>query len=83
MAGHQHSVIAPRRAFFVGLAARWAQRRQSPRRRHLPEVRSLRKPNTEDNMTLKKAVFMILICAAFAYVVFWYWYGIHAAMMEH
>jgi hypothetical protein len=39
--------------------------------------------NSEDNMTLKKAVFVVLICASFAYVVFWYWYGIQGAMAEH
>ena len=34
-------------------------------------------------MTLKKAVFVVLICAGFAYVAFWYWYGIQGAMAEH
>jgi hypothetical protein len=29
-------------------------------------------------MSLKKGVYIILICAAFAYVVFWYGYAIHA-----
>jgi hypothetical protein len=34
-------------------------------------------------MTLKKATFILLMCAAFAYVVFWYGYGIHGAIAEH
>jgi hypothetical protein len=29
-------------------------------------------------MSLKKGVYIILICAAFAYVVFWYGYAINA-----
>ena len=34
-------------------------------------------------MLLKKGVYIILICAAYAYVVFWFGYGVYAAIGEH
>ena len=33
-------------------------------------------------MSLKKGVFIILICAAYAYVVFWYGFAIYGAIGE-
>jgi hypothetical protein len=33
-------------------------------------------------MLLKKRAFIILICAAYAYVVFWYGFAIYRAMGE-
>ena len=36
----------------------------------------------EVKMSLKKGVFIILICAAYAYVVFWYGFAIYGAIGE-
>jgi hypothetical protein len=33
-------------------------------------------------MSLKKGVFIILLCAAYAYVVFWYGFAIYGAIGE-
>jgi hypothetical protein len=37
----------------------------------------------QEHRSLSKIIYMVLICASFAYVAFWFAYMVHGAMAEH
>jgi hypothetical protein len=58
-------------------------RRKVARRWPLAEVAFFQGAMARGKMSLKKAVYVVLICAGYAYAAFWTAFFVHAIIAEH